>query len=501
MLPSIDRLESIPSTHLRALRDLFRREGFGESTIDLVDSIASGAPGAVRLPIVRNDLRRRKEHAFHLALLFTYGDALQREHVDALLGGDLTDALLTAEILTAADDHVRCAFQVVPDAGHWLLSDDVLDQPDSVMPPGPTTIALGRVLPERIAGSVLDVGCGPGSLALVAAARGARRVLGTDINPRAIAMAKFNARWSELDAEFRVGDLLEPASGERFDLVVSQPPYISHPPGVASVTFLHGGLRGDSIFLRLMEGLAGALAEDGEALVLCDVAIVRGGSIGGYLQDQVRAGDLHLLALHVAGLEAETHALLYTQLGSTDTGPGYVREVLAQRAHLAELGIERFQQTLFVARRPAAARREAWRTSMGVRELNGITPAVRARLWKAIRSAGESEPELLRRRLRVAPDARWVSLRRAPEGDQSEHRVQFGPGWPALEQAVTDEGVVLASLLERSARVEDAVAGYAERCDARPDEVRRPLLDYIRRSLLSGMLVPDEEEDTEETLR
>ena len=60
---------------------------------------------------------------------------------------------------------------------------------------------------------------------------------------------------------------------------------------------------------------------------------------------------------------------------------------------------------------------------------------------------------------------------------------------------------MLASLLERSARVEDAVAGYAERCDARPDEVRRPLLDYIRRSLLSGMLVPDEEEDTGETLR
>ena len=492
-LPGIDHLDTIPSAHLGALRDVFRREGFGESTIDLADTIASGAPGAVRLPIVRNDLRRRKEHAFHLALLFTYDDALKRACADALLGRELADALLAAGILAAEGDDVRCAFRIVPGAGHWILSDAVLDQPDSVMPPGPTTAALGRTLPERITGSVLDVGCGPGSLALLAAARGAPRVLGVDINPRAIAMATFNARWNELGAEFRAGDLLEPAAGERFDLVVSQPPFISRPEGVASVTFLHGGPRGDAIVLRMFEGLAGVLAEEGEALVLCDVATGGKETIGTWLRERVRAGDLHLLALHLSGLDAEMHALLYTQLGSLDTGPGYVREVLAQRAHLAELGIERFQHTLFVARRPGPARREAWRTSMGVREITAITPDVRARLWRAIRSAGESDVELLRRRVCVAPDAQWMSLRRAPEGEQSEHRVRFGPGWPALEQSVTDEGVVLASLLERSARVEDAIAGYAEMCDARPDEVRKPLLDYIRRSLLSGMLVTAED--------
>ena len=492
-LPGIDHFEEIPSTRLRALRDTFRREGFGESIVDLADSIASGAPGAVRLPIVRNDLRRRKEHAFQLALLFTYDDGVKRSAIDAQLGGDLTDTLLGAGILTCAGDEVRCAFRIVPDAGHWILSDAVLDQADSVMPPGPTTLALARTMPERISGSVLDVGCGPGSLALRAVARGAARVLGTDINPRAIAMAKFNARWNELAAEFRTGDLLEPAAGERFDLVVSQPPFISRPESVEPVTFLHGGLRGDAIVLRMLEGLSGVLAEEGEALVLCDVATGGKETMGTFLRERVRAGDLHLLALHLSGLDAETHALLYTQLGSLDTGPAYVREVLAQRAHLAELGIERFQHTLFVARRPGPARREAWRISMGVREIVGVTAGVRERLWKAIRSAGESDAELMRRRVRVAPDAQWMSLRHAPEGEQSEHRVRFGPGWPALEQMVTDEGVVLASLLERSMRVEDAIAGYAGMCDAQPHEVRKPLLDYIRRSLLSGMLVIEEE--------
>jgi hypothetical protein len=160
--------------------------------------------------------------------------------------------------------------------------------------------------------------------------------------------------------------------------------------------------------------------------------------------------------------------------------------------------VERFQHALFIARRPGPARRDALRTSMPARDIACVVPAVRQQLWSALRSAGESEVVLLRRRIRVAPDAQWMSLRRSPEGEQSEHRVRFGASWPASEQAITDEGVVLASLLEKSESVEAAIAGYAELCDARPDEVRKPLLEYIRRHLLTGMLVPVEDGPGEE---
>jgi hypothetical protein len=67
--------------------------------------------------------------------------------------------------------------------------------------------------------------------------------------------------------------------------------------------------------------------------------------------------------------------------------------------------------------------------------------------------------------------------------------VRFGSAWPALEQIVTDEGVVLASLLESSPTLEDAIRGYADRCDATPDEVRTPVIEYIRAGLRTGMLV------------
>jgi release factor glutamine methyltransferase len=82
---------------------------------------------------------------------------------------------------------------------------------------------LADLVPEQ-AGDVLDVGCGAGTLALVAASRGARRAVGVDLSERAIELARFNARLNGVAAEFRAGDLLAPVRGEAFDLVVSQPP-------------------------------------------------------------------------------------------------------------------------------------------------------------------------------------------------------------------------------------------------------------------------------------
>lgn len=73
-------------------------------------------------------------------------------------------------------------------------------------------------------------------------ARVARRVVGTDLNPRAIAMAKLNAAMNGVeDVSFRYGDLFSPVSGERFDLIVSQPPFLACADKDASVLFLHGG--------------------------------------------------------------------------------------------------------------------------------------------------------------------------------------------------------------------------------------------------------------------
>jgi release factor glutamine methyltransferase len=77
--------------------------------------------------------------------------------------------------------------------------------------------------------TALDVGTGSGAIALALATEGPfARVVATDVSPDALAVARANRESAAPDApvEFREGSLFAPVAGERFDVVVSNPPYV-----------------------------------------------------------------------------------------------------------------------------------------------------------------------------------------------------------------------------------------------------------------------------------
>ncbi len=123
-------------------------------------------------------------------------------------------------------------------------------------------------LDERIIAanhSVLDLGTGSGVCA-VAAARLAREVVGTDINPAAIRCAKINAMISDLDKriELREGDLFAPVRGRQFDVVLFNPPFIEGAPA----NDRDAAWRGENIARRFAAELPAHLAAGGTALLL-----------------------------------------------------------------------------------------------------------------------------------------------------------------------------------------------------------------------------------------
>ncbi|MGC9537851.1 class I SAM-dependent methyltransferase [Streptomyces sp. UG1] len=74
-------------------------------------------------------------------------------------------------------------------------------------------------LPER-ASDILDLGCGTGSLSLLAAEQG-HRVMGVDLSPAMVDLAR--AKLAGRDAAFLVGDAAGPPVGEeRFDVVLAR---------------------------------------------------------------------------------------------------------------------------------------------------------------------------------------------------------------------------------------------------------------------------------------
>lgn len=75
---------------------------------------------------------------------------------------------------------------------------------------------------------VLDIGTGTGAIAIaVKKQRPAYDVTGTDISPKALAVAKENAAANGVAVRFLEGDLTAPVQAEKFDVILSNPPYIA----------------------------------------------------------------------------------------------------------------------------------------------------------------------------------------------------------------------------------------------------------------------------------
>ena len=117
--------------------------------------------------------------------------------------------------------------------GSAAFRDLVLRMDSRVLIPRPETEVLVQEVLDWARGReglhAVDVGTGSGAIALALATEGPfARVVGTDASAAALEVARENlARIAPpVAVELREGDLLAPVAGERFDVVVSNPPYV-----------------------------------------------------------------------------------------------------------------------------------------------------------------------------------------------------------------------------------------------------------------------------------
>ena len=177
---------------------------------------------------------------------------------------------LTATGLAAVGEEVDPRVRILPIGNVLLASDgysrDGDDPPDYVATYTPTARVLDSLTPRPKVERALDVGTGSGVHALLAA-RHARHVTATDVNPRALAYTQLNAALNGLaNIECRQGSLFDPVDGETFDLITCNAPYVVSPE--RRWAYRDSGFHEDEVSARVVKAAGEHLAEGGFASLL-----------------------------------------------------------------------------------------------------------------------------------------------------------------------------------------------------------------------------------------
>ena len=188
-------------------------------------------------PVGDNEARHEAEMLLGHALgrsrawLFAHAD----DAVDA-------DAQRRFADLVAARGRGEPVAYLIGTRGFWTL--DLVVTPDVLIPRADTErlveLALERI-PVDADCAVADLGTGSGAIALaIAAERPLARIVATDASEAALAVARANAQRLRIgNVEFAHGDWCAALGTRRFDVIVSNPPYIA----VGDVHLREGDLR------------------------------------------------------------------------------------------------------------------------------------------------------------------------------------------------------------------------------------------------------------------
>lgn len=132
------------------------------------------------------------------------------------------------QILAAIRDH--CPAQYITGFA-WFL-DRKFAVREGVLIPRPETEELVRMITDRYRGRsglrVLDVGTGSGCIAVTLAAEMKQaKVVAVDVSESALEVARENARRHRVSVDFVRCDMLQEGPSGHFDLIVSNPPYVT----------------------------------------------------------------------------------------------------------------------------------------------------------------------------------------------------------------------------------------------------------------------------------
>jgi hypothetical protein len=272
------------SDHALAVSKQRAGEALGETLHPLLEGAgytseaveqAVGSKTSPSLPVVKTIAARYRLSAEEplqtLIRLLYLGEQIEEDAATRVLTTRGLQQLAELDLCERVGGTVRARIRVQPHEDLLVVHDLALGtEPwdDFVGGVAPASLTLAGLTARPTFGSALDIGTGCGVQALLAAAHSAR-VVGVDVNPRAIEFASAGAALSGIDnVDWRLGDFFAPVEGERFELVVANPPFVLAPE--RKLLFRDSPQPRDEISRRVVSEIPRFLADGGYGHILCN---------------------------------------------------------------------------------------------------------------------------------------------------------------------------------------------------------------------------------------
>jgi Methyltransferase small domain len=263
----------------------------------------------------------------------------------------LIEPLCRAGVLERSVSEVRALADVRPysDDEHdwWVVADLTpgLDgapervAPDHVLGVSSASGSLAALTVRGQVGSALDLGTGSGVQSLHLSGH-ARTVVATDINERALAMAAMTAALNDIPVDLRRGSLFIPVAGERFDLIVTNPPFVISPATGEQLAYRDSGLPGDEVVRRIVSGAAEHLNPGGWCQVLANWVHVTGQPWQERVTEWIRRTGCDVWAVQREVLDPAEYVELWLADAGLRHHPDYLRRYDTWLAWFEREGIE-----------------------------------------------------------------------------------------------------------------------------------------------------------------
>lgn len=399
----------------QALGDALAGHGYTvDAVVGAIGHPAHGALARNHTAPARRALRGRDDPLAALIRLWILQDDLSPGELHSALPG-LVEPLLAARVLARRGDRIRAAVDIRPyasDSGQlWVVSDLTpgLDgavapiRPDFVLGVSSASSTLAELTVRRPAVRALDLGTGCGVQSLHLAGH-CDHVVATEVNPRALKLAQMTFALNRVEVDLRPGSLYQPVAGERFDLIVTNPPYVMSPPTGERLVYREASMPADGLVEHVVGEGAAHLADDGILQVLGNWAHRTGQDWTDRLCGWIEPTGCDAYVVQREVMEASAYVELWLADAGLTGAPDYRQRYDAWLDYFGALGIEAVGMGWILLHRSGRVDQEVRLEDWPYALEQPIGPALADLIAARRQLGGLSDAGLLATRWRVRPD-------------------------------------------------------------------------------------------------